>query len=83
MKNLTPYDLGTVLEPRVWAVPQIDTDDWGKVDFENDEGGTDATVRITPDQNGERILTVEIETNQRIVLQINGVRYASVPIDGA
>lgn len=40
--NLTPFDTGERLEPHVWA-GAVDGD-LGKVDFDDDEGRTVATV---------------------------------------
>lgn len=55
--RLTPYDLGTVLEPRLWVLSDgfragtqrmeraVD-EDYGKVDFEDDEGTTVFTAQV-------------------------------------
>lgn len=42
MSRLTPYDTGDRMEPKPW--PLRGDDDYGRVDFENDEGGTTLTV---------------------------------------
>lgn len=75
MKTLTPYDLGTVLEPKPWGPTPGEEDNWGKVDFDNDEGGTDATLRVAPSEVWPGYLDIEIETNQNVLVWINGVRY--------
>lgn len=53
---LTPYDTGQRLEPHAWVQGQVASpgglprraipDDFGRVDFENDEGGTVLTVYV-------------------------------------
>lgn len=55
-ERLTPYDTGERLEPHVWvkgevATPgglprQVTRDDFGRVDFDNEEGGTVLTVHV-------------------------------------
>lgn len=48
MGNLTPYDTGSVLEPQLWQNPDgLPAEAWGNVDFDNPEGETIATVRMT------------------------------------
>lgn len=53
---LTPYDTGAVCEPRPWIDPNAplsepsDYDRFGRVDFEDDEGATVATVRVVRTQ---------------------------------
>jgi hypothetical protein len=50
MRDLTPYDTGARLEPAVWVLPHIkrtaehDLDAYGKVDLNNDEESTVATI---------------------------------------
>lgn len=53
--KLTPYDTGLVLEPRTWVdaeeARQLDAselieENYGKVDFDNDESTTEFTVQI-------------------------------------
>lgn len=54
----TPYDTGAVLEPFPWVHKDGTTgtdrrpcedDDYGRVDFDNDEGATIVTLRVTRD----------------------------------
>jgi len=55
-ERLTPYDTGERLEPHVWVKGEVATpgglprrvirDDYGRVDFENEEGGTVLTVLV-------------------------------------
>jgi hypothetical protein len=73
LADRTPYDTGKRSEPKVWTKSHIeDDDDYGKVDFENDEGGTLATLYIEKDEDGtyalrgdaNEPLKVEIETDE-------------------
>lgn len=71
-KHLTPYDRGEVFQPIIWPRPRKAEreGDYGKVDFENDEGGTAATIRVVPsDPIG---ITIEIDTAYPIHLTVNG-----------
>ena len=48
-RNLTPYDTGDRLEPKIWvastsAVTRDNGDDFGKVDFDDDTSETVATL---------------------------------------
>lgn len=66
---LTPYDTGKRSQPKVWTSAHIETeDDYGKVDFEDDAGGTVATLYIEKDDDGyalrghtDEYLTVEVD----------------------
>lgn len=48
MRELTPYDTGERLEPKPWVGPgsKRPHDDYGKVDFENDESVTEVTIHV-------------------------------------
>lgn len=59
--RLTPYDTGDRCEPKPWqpdvtsvaaAVRSGETEDIGKVDFDDDEGHTVATVFVSRDEDG-------------------------------
>lgn len=76
-KQLTPYDTGYRLEPKVWVRDGItspdglarlaEDDDYGRVDFDDDEGGT--------------VLTVYVERTARgYVLRVEGRAEASVEV---
>jgi hypothetical protein len=53
MSKRTPYDTGKRSEPKLWTKGHIeDDDDYGKVDFEDDAGGTLATLYIEKDGDG-------------------------------
>lgn len=70
---LTPYDTGQLLEPKPWVPwhsysPSEQQDElrkqsldgrWGKVDFDDDEGGTVATVHAERQGDGHYKLIVE------------------------
>ena len=70
----TPYDTGKRSEPMVWTKSHIQSDDdYGKVDFEDDAGGTLATLYIEQDPDGtyalrgyaNEPLKVEIEMEEQ------------------
>ena len=51
--GLTPYDTGKRAEPKVWEARHRESDnDFGKVDFDTEEGGTVATLYIERDEDG-------------------------------
>ncbi|GAA3844766.1 hypothetical protein KACC15558_26250 [Brevibacterium ammoniilyticum] len=62
MADLTPYDTGKRLEPRVWVHGTVTSPDgeareaveadYGRVDFDNDMGATIATVFMEPSERG-------------------------------
>jgi len=68
-RPLTPYDTGDRLEPHQWVKGQVATpsglprqaeaDDFGRVDFEDDEGSTLLVVFAEPDGAGGVRLVVE------------------------
>lgn len=70
-ESLTPYDTGAVAEPVLWqddhdavraALRSGNEGDIGKVDFDDDEGATVATIRMTRDKHG--IHTIHIESHR-------------------
>ncbi|MBT8162911.1 MULTISPECIES: hypothetical protein [Arthrobacter] len=68
MAEPTPYDTGARCEPKPW-LPTSDVqqlalrndlpDDFGKVDFDNDEGGTVCVAYV--ERNGDGRFTVHIQ----------------------
>lgn len=59
----TPYDTGERLEPHVWkniagspAAGPLPHEDYGKVDFDNDEGGTEFTLYVRYGKDGYEIV---------------------------
>lgn len=78
---LTPYDTGVRATPQVWAnmgrnlhtLPPIERelaeDRYGKVDFENDEGSTVATVWLEKNAAGE--YTVHIDNMQVTRIEVH------------
>lgn len=67
-KPHTPYDSGERLEPMPWvkgdvASPgglprRVTPDDYGRVDFDNDEGATMLTAYVEPDPTGGYVMRV-------------------------
>ena len=68
--NLTPYDTGEVAQPFIWEHCG-ETDRYGRVDFDNDESSTVATVWASRNQDGSYTLhvtgEVTIEHDEREV----------------
>lgn len=56
MADLTPYDRGERLQPMRWVTPRGEVDhpdaDFGKVDFDNEEGGTNLTLWVERNEDG-------------------------------
>ncbi len=81
----TPYDLGTRLEPLVWVKDGItgqenprpsEPDDYGRVDFDDDEGATIATVHIESDpQAAEHVYVMKIDANAPVIIHGPGGEY--------
>lgn len=74
-KNLTPYDTGERLVPKTWVtstagLTRDNINDFGKVDFDNDEGATMATVWIARDASGDYTLHVN-DLSDRITVVLN------------
>lgn len=64
MPNLTPYDTGERLEPKLWVtstagLTRDNADEFGKVDFDDEEGATAFTVRAERNPDGSYTLRVE------------------------
>lgn len=65
-RNLTPYDTGQRAEPHIWPVPEslstvarvLDESRFGKVDFEDEEGVTIATIWVERNERGHYIVHV-------------------------
>lgn len=55
-KKLTPYDTGARAEPKLW--PLTEDDNYGRVDFDNDESATLASVHLEPNPSGGYTLKV-------------------------
>lgn len=61
-RTLTPYDTGERLGPHLWVRGDVASpgglprragmDDYGRVDFENEEGGTVLTVHVSRTAGG-------------------------------
>lgn len=67
MSKLTPYDTGKRLTPEPWVRGGMvrPAEDYGKVDFDNEEGGTDLTLWVERNEDGSYTLhgytTVELK----------------------
>lgn len=67
--DLTPYDTGKRLEPRQWEKRHFeDADDYGKVDFDNEESATIATLYIEREADGS--YTLRGYTNEPLKVEI-------------
>lgn len=70
--DLTPYDTGKRLEPVPWvrgaSVEGYPPSNFGKVDFDNEEGGTDATLWIERNEDGT--YTLHGYTNVELKIEI-------------
>ncbi|MGZ4659676.1 MAG: hypothetical protein ACXVYB_00185 [Arthrobacter sp.] len=80
MSKRTPYDTGKRSEPKVWTSAHIeDDDDYGKVDFEDDAGGTLATLYI--EQSDDRTTyTLKGFTNESLKIDIDSDEDATVTL---
>lgn len=68
MAELTPYDTGEVLEPKLWPIGAYQSDhpdgqegrldSYGRVDFDDDEGASQFTLRARPGKPGDRFKVV-------------------------
>lgn len=56
--QLTPYDTGERLEPKIWPTHRDDADSYGKVDFENDESATELMIYVERDDSGELVVHI-------------------------
>lgn len=61
LERLTPYDTGARLEPHRWRERPTQPQDYGKVDFEDDESATVATVHIERTPAGKYRLVIETD----------------------
>lgn len=58
---LTPYDTGDRLEPHRWRERPTQPEHYGKVDFDDDESSTVATVHIEKTPSGKYRLVIETD----------------------
>lgn len=61
MPELTPYDTGDRLEPHRWRERPDQPEHYGKVDFDDDESATVATVHIEKTPSGAYRLVIETD----------------------
>ena len=81
MAELNPYDTGKRLEPHPWVTngivvpggrPRLAEDnEFGRVDFDTDDGTTIATVYLEPVENGYRMM---IDQHTEDYLQVSGAK---------
>ncbi|QUE25370.1 hypothetical protein SEA_FIZZLES_76 [Microbacterium phage Fizzles] len=82
---LTPYDRGVRAEPKPWATATgkelevmppielgIEEDRFGKVDFDDDEGATLATVWLERADDGRVFLHVNTLTADEVAVIVHG-----------
>lgn len=83
--SLTPYDTGERAEPVIWVVPetgwiestvdhrQAETDDWGKVDYNDSTNETVATIHVEhADGNAEVHVMMHGNGVRKIVIHAQG-----------
>ena len=76
MRKLTPYDTGERLEPKLWVGStqgvgsQNDRDDWGKVDFDNDESSTELTIYVE-DKGGDLVVHIYSQGGREYTIDID------------
>lgn len=83
-ETLTPYDKGTRAEPRIWPTPgakefagapplqqRLYERDYGKVDFDDDESATLATVWLERDEAGRAVVHVQPLGVDAILVQVH------------
>lgn len=65
MSELSPYNTGERCEAKPWipydtkvseATP---TEDFGKVDFDNDEDGTECTIHVERAEDGRHVVVID------------------------
>lgn len=74
--HLSPYDTGAVLEPRPWHVQPLnlpspeETERYGRVDFDDDEGQTIFTVRAVRVSNGYSLEITSLDPDTNLIPRI-------------
>lgn len=84
-QKLNPYDTGWRLEPRPWVkdgtthpngLPrQATPDDYGRVDFDNDESNTAFTVWIQKNEDGSYIMRVDEHQGVELTIETSSQRH--------
>lgn len=80
--SLTPYDTGARLEPKPWVITdpgaepgsviwKIDQDRYGRVDFDDNESATIATVWIERNELGQNVVHIQ-QLADEVVVQVHG-----------
>ncbi|CAM5539976.1 hypothetical protein [Leifsonia shinshuensis] len=84
--DATPYDTGARLEPHVWVHDGItspdglsrdaEADDYGRVDFDDDEGTTIATLWIEGSPtSAEEVFVLKLDVNASVIIHGPGGEY--------
>lgn len=83
--NLTPYDTGARLEPKLWVTSTSGTlgnaSDFGKVDFENDESSTELTIYVEPDADSVNVVNIEVHFGDFHIEVAEEGRYIPVEVE--
>jgi len=70
LTELTPYDTGEVLEPKVWPT-RGRSDRYGFVDFDDDESATQLTVQATAGDDHPVVLGIDVHCDiEDLVIEI-------------
>lgn len=68
MGELTPYDTGERAQPFTWE-HDGESDRYGRVDFDNDEGATLATVYVARSEtDGRYCMFIEVQDDDLLVI---------------
>lgn len=78
MRELNPYDTGQALEPKSWlpydtrVSPATPKDNFGKVDFDDENGDTEVVIQVLRDDKDE--YTIHITPLSEKTPHINIIR---------
>lgn len=78
--SLSPYDTGEVLQPVPWASALA----WGSVDFDNEEGQTELTLRVYPSGVDDETLVLDIDSGllRKLKIVVNDGTVGTISEDG-
>lgn len=74
---LTPYDTGAVLEPKLYVtstagLTRDNADDFGKVDFDDDQGTTHCAIVARPSTGGDTLIHIDTLGGDTIKVVLDG-----------
>jgi len=72
MAELTPFDTGVRLEPQPWQPLLAEPQDWGKVDYDNDESNTVFTIWVE-NQQGEYVVHIDCHHGEAPTVDFEGL----------